>query len=183
MSDAITQVSYSKRSVLLRLNDLDRQAHWDKILTRIGATRNNSSEEPGWILSRDRIDLFEEAMYKAKRSRGRAPESARPRSRFVPKNATPSLGDEAVSSPDARNHSSDEEEYDSRDEESSDDELIQTVLARRLMSESSQKSIETEEILNSDDEDCVSYSRRLRHMYTVIKGLRERIKILEEASL
>jgi hypothetical protein len=67
----------------------------------------------------------------------------------------------------------------SSDEESSDDEMIQTVLARKMKSESSGKHIEEESIPDSDQEDCVSYSRRLRHVYIELAKMREKIAELE----
>jgi len=54
------------------------------------------------------------------------------------------------------------------DEEESDDELIQEALARRFKSQSSGKHIEKETVDDSEDEDVISLSRRLRHIYTVL---------------
>lgn len=55
------------------------------------------------------------------------------------------------------------------DEESSeDDELIQEVLKRRFKSESDGKVISDLEVVDSEDEDVISLSRRLRHMYTLL---------------
>lgn len=73
----------------------------------------------------------------------------------------------------------DDEDREEGDDESSDDELIQAVLARKMKSESSGKLIDTETINDSDEEDCVSYSRRLRHVYAVLANLRSRIAELE----
>ena len=93
-----------------------------------------------------------------------------------------------VHSEDEKKHSSrksedDDEKIESDEEpeecESSDDEMIQEVLARKMKSESSGKLIETETVNDSDEEDCVSYSRRLRHVYVVIENLRSRVKELE----
>lgn len=72
----------------------------------------------------------------------------------------------------------DNEEHDS-DEESSDDEMIQAVLARKMKSESSGKIIDAEKIDDSDEEDCVSHSRRFRHLYAIIENLRSRVVELE----
>jgi hypothetical protein len=67
------------------------------------------------------------------------------------------------------------EEADNREDES-DDELIQEALARRFHSESSGKVIEQESVDDSEDEDVISLSRRLRHLY-------KRIQQLERSSL
>lgn len=78
-----------------------------------------------------------------------------------------------------RDVESDNERSDS-DDESSDDELIQAVLARKMKCESSQKEITEEEIKDSDEEDAVSYSRRLRHVYKVLGEYRKKIIELEQ---
>lgn len=67
----------------------------------------------------------------------------------------------------------DEEEEDEEEEESSDDELIQEVLKRRLKSESKQLVIEEDTIENSDDEDVISLSRRLRFVFNKLKELKK----------
>jgi hypothetical protein len=54
------------------------------------------------------------------------------------------------------------------DEEESDDELIQEALARRFKSQSSGKHIDKETVDDSEDEDVISLSRRLRHIYTML---------------
>lgn len=84
--------------------------------------------------------------------------------------------EETLSEDEKNNDESDDE---NQDDESSDDELIQTVLARKMKNESSGKLIDTENINDSDEEDCVSYSRRLRHIYAVIGNLRSRVAELE----
>lgn len=67
---------------------------------------------------------------------------------------------------------SDEEGTDSEGdsgEEEDNEETIQQVLARRLKSESTRDIIQEEEIENSEDEDVISLSRRLRHIYSILK--------------
>lgn len=92
-----------------------------------------------------------------------------------------SLSDDEKKRSRSRNRDeSDDENRSGSDDESSDDELIRAVLARKMKSESSGKSIESETINDSDEEDCVSYSRRLRHIYSVIETLRTRISELEK---
>lgn len=93
--------------------------------------------------------------------------------------ASSSKQDETLSGDEKTNDETDDENRDGSDDESSDDELIQTVLARKMKNESSGKLIDTETINDSDEEDCVSYSRRLRHVYAVIGNLRSRIAELE----
>lgn len=70
----------------------------------------------------------------------------------------------------------------SEDEESSstDDELVQKALARRLMSESTQKEIDEDKIDDSEMEDIVSACRRFRFLYREIRMLKQRIAELEK---
>lgn len=75
---------------------------------------------------------------------------------------------------------SDQEGSESDGNSTSDDELIQAVLARKMKYESSQKEIDEEEIKDSDEEDSVSYSRRMRHVYKVLAEYRKRITELEQ---
>jgi hypothetical protein len=70
------------------------------------------------------------------------------------------------------------EHEDSEDEES-DDELIQAALARRFKSESSGKHITEEQVDDSEDEDVVSLSRRLRHLYGKVADLTKRVNDVE----
>lgn len=71
------------------------------------------------------------------------------------------------------------EHEDSEDEES-DDELIQAALARRFKSESSGKHITEEQVDDSEDEDVVSLSRRLRHLYGKVAELSKRVSDVEK---
>lgn len=57
-----------------------------------------------------------------------------------------------------------EEESDSSSDSSTDDELIQKALARRMKSESSSTVIEEYNISDSEMEDVLSLSRRLRYV-------------------
>jgi hypothetical protein len=278
MTDAIQVLPFSKGKTLLRFDgDSSEYSYWDKKLTKIGASRNNSSDDPGWLMPKDKMHLLDELMdeeydkyekskkaartkkskesleeygrevkaEKAKKEKGRSsggpggpggnggerkgsrfrahkdkgdssaaalpkkrsreddsPErdsdhdqelagSERGRRRSANKRDSEKRSDDERKHPRAdaarhessrsRDDQSSRESYPSEDEDSSDDELIQNVLARRLMSESSQKVIDMEAIPNSDEEDCVSYSRRLRHVYGVVESLRQRIKTLEDA--
>ncbi len=201
-SDSVAIFPFSKKNFLIRLNDPQQFAKWDKILSKMGASRNNSSEDPGWLLPKNKSEEFEEAVVqygsrqRSKRSRGRKAvrdddsdrehSPQRKGSRFRTKRAEESSKEERKEpkhSPDKasldenRRHSRDSDEEE--ESESSDDEMIQTVLARRIKSESSHKSIIEEGIDDSNDEDCVSYSRRLRHIYAVLKEQRGRIDALE----
>ncbi len=204
MSDAVKQVPFSKKNVLIRLNDFNQYSKWDKILQRIGGTRNNSNDDPGWILSKNQVKQFEDALCQygsrqrtSKRSRNKNQEDSsiqepnspqRKGSRFRNSKQIEDEQNTCKSKNDSRSRLEDKEDSedgeenseDNESDDSSEDELIQAVLKRRLQSESSCKSIETETIDNSDDEDCVSYSRRLRHIYKVLKNQRERIIELEE---
>ena len=61
----------------------------------------------------------------------------------------------------------------------SDDELLQKALARRILSESTHREVDLEEVDNSDMEDVVSVSRRLRHIY---KMLEKQNKLIDQQS-
>lgn len=67
------------------------------------------------------------------------------------------------------------EENEEDDSESSDDELIQEVLQRRLKSESENLFIEEDNIQNSDDEDVISLSRRLRYVLKELDNLKNNL--------
>jgi hypothetical protein len=226
-SDAVAAFPFSKKNILIRLLDPEQNTKWDKILTRLGAIRNNSHDDPGWLLANNKVDLFEEAVEqygsrqrKPKHGAGgkmasverrrqlRLQDESSPQerkgSRFRTKRQEESPPhreprkndicsddrkhrDEPLDDDDApirhRSKRRSDETDDSRESEessSSEDELIQTILARRLQSESSHKCIEEEEVDNTDNEDCITYGRRLRHVYNVIKEQRECIKKLEE---
>lgn len=77
------------------------------------------------------------------------------------------------------NSSTSDDTPESDSDSDTDDELIQSVLARRLMSESSRKCIEEEDVENSDLEDVVTSMRRFRHIYSEIKKLRSKVEDLE----
>lgn len=77
------------------------------------------------------------------------------------------------------NSSTSDDTPESDSDSDTDDELIQSVLARRLMSESSHKSIDEEDVENSDLEDVVTSMRRFRHIYSEIKKLRSKVADLE----
>ena len=68
-----------------------------------------------------------------------------------------------------------EVEEDHENSDSSDDELIQEVLSRRLKSESENLTIDSK-IDNSDDEDVISLSRRLRFIYKELQQLKSNLK-------
>jgi hypothetical protein len=68
-----------------------------------------------------------------------------------------------------------EENENEDDSESSDDELIQEVLQRRLKSESENLLIEEDNIQNSDDEDVISLSRRLRYVLKELEKLKNNL--------
>jgi hypothetical protein len=69
-----------------------------------------------------------------------------------------------------------EVEEEEEDSDSSDDELIQEVLKRRLKSESEKLTIDEDKIDNSDDEDVISLSRRLRFIYKELQHLKSNLK-------
>jgi hypothetical protein len=80
---------------------------------------------------------------------------------------------------DHSNTESDESYSDDESSDDTDDELIQKTLARRLKSESKQLEIEEHHVSDSEYEDVVSITRRLRYLYKYIKNLEHRIHKLE----
>ena len=75
-----------------------------------------------------------------------------------------------------------DEQMDTSDSEDSDsdDEMIQAALARRFKSESAGKVIEEEKVTDSEDEDVISVSRRMRHLYRTVDDLRKRVVDMEK---
>ena len=69
----------------------------------------------------------------------------------------------------------DDIEQEEEESESSDDELIQEVLQRRLKSDSENLLIEEDNIQNSDDEDVISLSRRLRYVLKELDNLKNNL--------
>jgi len=67
------------------------------------------------------------------------------------------------------------EQEEEEESESSDDELIQEVLQRRLKSDSENLLIEEDNIQNSDDEDVISLSRRLRYVLKELDNLKNNL--------
>ena len=73
-----------------------------------------------------------------------------------------------------------ESESDSESESSTDDELIQKTLTRRLTSQSKQHLIEQDHASDSEMEDVVSLTRRIRYLYKTISELEKRVSKLED---
>ena len=67
----------------------------------------------------------------------------------------------------------------SSEEDSTDDELVQKTLERRLKSASKQTEITDEHVSDSELEDVIAISRRLRYLYKVISNLSKRVEKLE----
>lgn len=62
-----------------------------------------------------------------------------------------------------------------------DEETIQQVLKRRLKSESKHEIIEETNISDSEDEDVISTSRRLRNIYKQLQHLQNEINYLKQS--
>jgi hypothetical protein len=80
------------------------------------------------------------------------------------------------------------QEFDPNDDETDDDsddeeETIQQVLARRLKSESTQEIIEEDTVENSEDEDTITASRRIRYLLKSIKVLKDEIHNLKQSKV
>lgn len=201
MTEAIDVESYSKKSLLVLLVDDTQYDKWDKLLCKIGATRNNSDNSPGWILPKTKIEDLEN-LISEHGSREKRKQSSRKKedkqedkredrredrkenkredkrekySRDYNKSERKGNANSSDSG-----HSSGDSPDDDMSGSDTDDELIQSVLSKRLMSESSQKSIPDEQVENSDLEDVVSSMRRFRHIYAELKQLRNRVSELEK---
>ncbi len=66
-------------------------------------------------------------------------------------------------------------------ESDTDDECIQQVLARRLVSESTMDVIDDDNIEDSEMEDVVSLCRRTRGIYKVLRDIRENLNDITSA--
>jgi hypothetical protein len=73
-----------------------------------------------------------------------------------------------------------EESGESDEEEDTDDELIQEALDRRLKSESTNSTIEEDHVSDSDMEDVISITRRLRHILKKQTEMERRISSIEK---
>jgi len=72
------------------------------------------------------------------------------------------------------------ENKESSDEsESSDDEMIQKTLSRRLKSASKQLEIDENHVSDSELEDVLSVTRRIRGVYKRVRALEKRIEKIE----
>ena len=74
-----------------------------------------------------------------------------------------------------------ESENGSESDEEENEETIQQVLARRFKSESTQSVIEEDTIENSEDEDVISNSRRIRYLLKEFNILKNKINDLKQS--
>ena len=74
-----------------------------------------------------------------------------------------------------------ESESESESDEEENEETIQQVLARRFKSESTQSVIEDDTIENSEDEDVISNSRRIRYLLKELNNLKNKINDLKQS--
>lgn len=179
-TSSITVVPYSKKNVFLRLNNIEEKPRWDKLMNKIGSSWNGSDRDPGWLLGRDKLDLYY-SMVKEYGSRNRTIK----RSRFRNNNSNVKKEEHNDEKEEEEESSESESENESENESDSDtdDELIIKTLARKLKYESSHKEIDESEVENSDLEDVVSLCRRIRHLYKIIKNQQQRILKLESRLL
>jgi hypothetical protein len=119
----------------------------------------------GWIISKEKEKDFKQKLINKLSS------SSSSSSNTKEKKSESRSSSEKVSSKSRSSHSSSSSDD---SESSTDDELIQKVLARRFMSSSDQQEIELETIEDSENEDVISLSRRLRYLYKQIKELKEK---------
>jgi hypothetical protein len=190
--DEIKIEDYSKKNVLIKLRNPNKFNMWDTLLTKAGATLTTGRDGPeGWIYPKKDIDRLEnilylntendsdeEDSYKTKKH-DKHDKDDRDSKHYKSKYEGSEESDSYKSKNKTRSipRKRDEEHDHSSDD---DDELLQKTLCRKVMSESSQKVISDEEIINSDSEDVVSINRRMRHLYSVIKEQRTQIKKLED---
>lgn len=169
MSKAISIFDYSKKTVLIRIVDKAQRKKWEKILIDLGANSVGTDGDPGWLLSKSKIDelddIINECGSRAKRSHRKYNSSKE------------KADEECVKSEESRNEESSDSSDDSDD---TDDEMIKVALARKIMSESSGKSIENDYVNDSNEEDVVSMCRRFRHVYSLLNKMNVRIKTLEQ---
>jgi hypothetical protein len=191
-TQAIDIESYSKKNLLISLQDDTQFNKWDSLLKKLGATRTNSDKTPGWIIPKTKISELEEIIEKhgsrkdkkkqTKTNNYVSTSSSSSSSTTSGKNEAKEIEKHKKEDEDDNEEEEEDEDDEDYSEEDSDtdDELIQKVLSRRLMSESSHKSITEEDVENSDYEDVVSSMRRFRHIYTELKTLRNRVSDLEQ---
>jgi uncharacterized protein with von Willebrand factor type A (vWA) domain len=174
MSSSVVEIeNYSKKSVLLKLLDIEYKTAWGKKLTNFEAEWNRSDTKPGWIISKKYEEELLNLLKESKRSR--KPRQEKDKHSRIKKQSNDKEESESSHSEESERSGSEDES----DEDSSDDELIQMTLTRKLKYESSQKCIEEDNIENSDLEDVVSMCRRIRYLLKVNRQLSERIRELE----
>lgn len=176
MSSEINISNFSKKSMLISLNDPEKLEKWSKILGKLNASFTKS-KDPSWILPNEKMDELEEILYTLKHKKTFKDKSSKEN-----KESKSNEKDDVSVQESSDKDSSDESDED-ESESDTDDELIQKVLARRLKSESSQKEIAEYSISDSDNEDVVTHSRRIRHLYKIITQLDERLKKLENLNI
>lgn len=176
--ESISVAEYSKNKYFLHLVDFSARSKLHKIITKLGGSWVDSELEPGWIFPKNGIDDLKNELreFNSKGNRRKNSSQKKRESRSRSSVDRKSRDRDERSRGDSRRS---ESRLSSTTDSDTDDELIQKALARRIMSESSQKSIEATNIENSDNEDCVSFSRRLRHLYGVIEKLNNRLLALE----
>jgi hypothetical protein len=152
---------------------------WKSHLKNIGASW--SDKKKIWSLSRDKLNDFEKIQKVMNNSQDSADEKTEKASDKPDKNEKKrkQKRDSPSSSSEAEEDSnSDDDESSSSD---SDEEVIEFLKSKiKSLASSSHDKVISDDVDNSEDEDVVRISRRIRHIMMKMKSLEGRISDLEE---
>lgn len=150
---------YDEKHVFVRLIKQDTKDYWDENFYDLNAIW----KKKGWIINRSNLEKLKVIMFSN-----------------MEDDSEDNMSDDEKGN--SKNNSSHEDCdcSDCEDESSStDDELVQKALSRRLMSESTQKEIEVDNVEDSELEDVISVCRRFRFLYRELRSLKQRVADLE----
>ena len=147
---------------------------WKSHLKNIGASW--SDKKKVWSLSRDKLNDFEKIQKVMNNSQDSSEEKTekqdKPEKKKKQQKASPSSSEAEEDS------DSDEDESSSSD---SDEEVIEFLKNKiKSLASSSHDKVISDDVDNSEDEDVVRISRRIRHIMLKLKSLEGRVSDLEE---
>lgn len=156
------------------------QKRWRSHLKNIGASWSDKKKQ--WSLSRDKLKDFEKIQSIVSSSDQKDPEQKQTQPTMTKdkkkynKRQSPS---ESEGDDEEENES--EAEEDSEDSSDSDEEVIEFLKNKiKNLSKSSHDKMIQEDIENSEEEDIVRTSRRIRYILSKLQSLDHRVKGLEE---
>lgn len=164
---------FNDKCVIINPINVKSKNFWKSIINNLGGNWKNN--KGCWIFPKYNL-------YKLKNSNTLSNHSS---FSFDDQDDTSSLHEQENSSKDeqkSHNSSKDQQkskenkEEEEEEDTSTDDELIQKVLARRFMSESTQDTIDNSLIEDSENEDVISLCRRLRHIYKELNNIKNQVK-------